>query len=221
MGMQVVGLGAGGHAKVVIEILRGYKDYELIGLLDPKRELHGKSVLGLQVLGGDERLPELSRHGVRHFFIGVGSIGDTVPRKRLFELALEHGLTPIDAIHPKAVVSPSAQIGRGITIMAGAVINATVRVGDNVVVNTGAIVEHDCLIDDHVHVATGAKLASTVKVCEGAHIGAGATVRQCLTVGEGAVVGAGAVVVKDVRPHTAVAGVPARETHKLNAEGSI
>jgi len=210
MGVRVVGLGAGGHARVVIEILRSHECYELIGLLDPKPELQGKSVSGAPVLGDDGLLPALKRDGICHFFVGLGSIGDTRPRQRLFELALQHGMEPVDAIHLRAVISPSAVLGAGITIMAGAVINACARLGVNVIVNTGAIVEHDCVIGDHVHIATGAQLASTVQVGNGVHVGAGATVRQCIAIGEGAIVAAGAVVVKDVSPHAVVVGVPAR-----------
>lgn len=210
MAVKVVGLGAGGHSKVMIEILRCQESYALIGLLDPKPELQGKSVLGVPVLGDDDLLPVLKRDGICHFFVGVGSIGDTRPRQRLFELALQYRMKPVDAVHPQAAISPSAELGEGVAIMAGAVINAGARLGVNVIVNTGAIVEHDCVIGDHVHIATGAQLASTVQVGAGAHIGAGATVRQCIAIGEGAIVGAGAVVVKDVPPHTVVVGVPAR-----------
>ena len=209
MAAKVVGLGAGGHAKVVTEILRSHRSYELIGLLDPKPELRGKTVLGVPVLGDDDLLPALKSDGIRHFFVGLGGAGNTRPRQRLFDLALQYGMKPVDAIHLQAIVSPSVELGEGVTIMAGAVINACARLGVNVIVNTGAIVEHDCVIGDHVHIATGAQLASTVQVGIGAHIGAGATVKQCITIGEGATVGAGAVVVKDVPPHAVVVGVPA------------
>jgi sugar O-acyltransferase (sialic acid O-acetyltransferase NeuD family) len=210
MAVRVIGLGAGGHAKVVIEILRSYESYELVGLLDPKPELRGKSVLGVPVLGDDGLLPALKGGGVGHFFVGLGGVGDTRPRRRLFELALRHGMKPVDAIHPQAIISPSAVLGEGVTIMPGAVVNAGARLGANVIVNTGAIVEHDCVIGDHVHIATGARLASTVHVGDGAHIGAGATVLQCVRVGESALVGAGAVVIGDVSPGTTVAGCPAQ-----------
>ena len=210
MAIQVVGLGAGGHAKVVIEILRCHDSCELIGLLDPKPGLQGKSVLGVPVLGDDNLLPALKRDGVCHYFVGVGSIGDTRTRQRLFELALQHGMKPMDAVHPQAIISPSAEPGEGVIIRAGAVINACARLGVNVIVNTGAIVEHDCVIGDHVHIANGARLASTVQVVNGAHIGVGATVLQCVRIGENALVGAGAVVIRDVPPGVTVIGCPAR-----------
>ena len=210
MAIQVIGFGAGGHAKVVIEILHMDQRYELYGLLDPKPELHGKRVLNVPVLGNDDILPDLKHNGIRHFFVGIGSIGNTRPRQRLFEMGLQYAMDPVDAIHPNAVLSSSAQVGRGITIMAGAVINACAHLGVNVIVNTGAIVEHDCIIGDHVYVSSGACLASNVQVGAGAHIGAGAAIRQHIAIGESAIVGAGAVVVKNGSSNTTVVGVPAR-----------
>ena len=208
--MRVIGLGAGGHAKVVIEILRLIGGYELAGLLDPKQELWGTEVLGVPVLGDDSLLPELYNQGVHHAFIGLGTTGDTQPRRQLYEKARRQGFQIVHAIHPQAVIAPSVEIGHGPTIMAGAVINAAARLGDNVIVNTGAIVEHDCVIGDHVHIATGARLASGVHVGEGTHIGLGASIRQCIHIGRNAIVGAGAVVVDDVPDSVVVIGVPAR-----------
>jgi len=207
---RVVGLGAGGHAKVVIEILRVMGGYKLVGLLDPKQELWNTKVLGVPVLGGDDLLPKLYKEGVRRAFIGLGTIGDTRPRRQLYEKARAQGFQIVRAIHPRAIISSSAVVGDGPTVMAGAIINANVRLGDDVIVNTGAIVEHDCIISNHVHIATGARLASTVHVGEGSHIGLGASIRQCICIGRNAIVGAGAVVVEDVPDDVVVAGVPAR-----------
>ncbi len=208
--MRVVGLGAGGHAKVVVEMLKLMGAHELVGLLDSNSALWGTEVLGVPVLGDDGLLPGIYSQGASHAFIGVGGVGDTGPRKRLYEMANRTGFQMVDVIHPSAVVSASAAWGQGLTAMAGAVINAGAQLGDNVIVNTGAIVEHDCVIGDHVHVATGARLASTVQVGDWAHIGLGASVRQCVHIGRSSIVGAGAVVVEDVPDNVVVVGVPAR-----------
>jgi sugar O-acyltransferase (sialic acid O-acetyltransferase NeuD family) len=207
---KLVGLGAGGHARVIIELIRGRAEYELIGLLTPDPGLHGSFILGVPVLGNDDLLPTLYEQGVRNFFVGVGGTGDNIPRKRLFELARQHGMDPVTLIHPQAIVSPSVEIGSGTVILTGAILNACATVGSNSIINTGAIIEHDCVIGDHAHIATGARLAGMVRVGDGAHIGIGASVKQGVVIGEGAVVGAGAVVVKDVFPYAVVVGVPAR-----------
>lgn len=203
-------LGGGGHARVVIDILRTSTSVALYAVLDPDRSLWGRELLGVPIRGGDELLPDLITEGVNYFVVGRGAVGDNQPRRKLFELGLAYGLVPFTVQHPSAVCSKWAQIGLGSVLFPSAVVNAGAIVGDNVIINTGAIVEHDCVISDHVHIATGARLASAVKVGAGAHIGAGATVRQSLSIGESAIVGAGAVVVKDVPPRVVVVGVPAR-----------
>ena len=207
--IPVVGFGAGGHAKVVIEVLRSMLTYEIVGLLDTRLE-RGANILGVEVLGDDSLMAELKERGIEHAFIGVGTVGDAQPRRQLYQKVVGAGFQIVPAIHASAVVSVSAQIGLGPTIMAGAIVNAGAVIGDNVIVNTGAIVEHDCVIGDHTHIATGARLAGGVQVGPGSHIGIGAVVRQEIKIGEGAIVGAGAVVVRDVPPGTTVIGVPAR-----------
>lgn len=202
-------LGGGGHARVLIDCLRASQAALPQTILDADRSRWGSEVLGVPIRGGDELLPRLLHEGIHHFVVGLGGVGDNRPRRRLFELAVKHGLMPLRVYHPSAVCSPSAVIGEGTVVFPHAVINAGARIGVNVIVNTAAVVEHDCVIADHVHVATGAKLCSAVCVGALAHIGAGGVVRQCLTIGEGAVVGAGAAVVKDVSPGTVVIGVPA------------
>ena len=195
---------------MVIEILRLMNGFQVEGLLDSDENLWNTKVLGVPVLGSDDLLPGLRDSGVAHVFIGLGTTGDTSPRRRLFQQALLEGLDLVGAIHPAAIISPSVEMGQGPTIMAAAIINTDARLGTNVIVNTNSVIEHDCIIGDHAHIATGAKLASTVSVGTNAHVGVGATVRQSIVIGEGAIVGAGAVVVDDVEPWSVVVGVPAR-----------
>lgn len=210
MNNPVVGIGAGGNAKVVIETLRlaGYRNIH--GLLDPACELWGKSVLGVTVLGDDTRLPELAAAGVSDFFIGVGAVATLEPRRRLYELACSYGLSPVSAIHPSAVISASTRYGGGLTAMANTVFNADARLGDNVLVNSGAIIEHDCIVGSHVHISPRAVLLASVQVGDGTMIGAGAVVKQGIRIGSRVVVGAGAVVVSDVCDGETVVGIPAK-----------
>ncbi|HAR97327.1 MAG TPA: hypothetical protein DCS11_00170 [Syntrophus sp. (in: bacteria)] len=208
--IRCVLLGGGGHAKVLLDILAKMPGVAVHGILDGDPCKWGSDLLGSPILGGDDLLDSLTAQGVTHFAVGLGSVKDCGPRRRLFERAGAAALKPLTLVHLSAVVSPCAVVGDGSQLLPGCIVNASAVIGRNVIVNTRAVVEHDCIIGDHSHIASGAVLASTVTVGEGAHIGAGAVIRQCITVGAGAVVGAGAAVVNDVSPGTVVGGVPAR-----------
>lgn len=211
---RVVGLGAGGHAKVIVDILSFYDDLQVVALTNADPLTVGGLIFGVPILGSDDILPELRKEGISAAFIGVGSVGDCRLRRKLFLYASELGFEMINAIHPTATVAGSVRLGRGVVIMAHAVVNPDTQIGDNVIVNTGAQIDHDCRIADHVHVAPGACLSGDVHLAECVHVGVGATISQGIRVGEGALVGAGSVVLRDVAAHTTVFGAPARVIEK-------
>ena len=209
---QVVGLGAGGHAKVMLETVRD-AGFAVAGLLDENTELQGHDILGARVLGTDSLLTSLHNAGVYQAFIGVGG----QRRRSLYNLLIASGFDVISVAHRSAVVSPSAVCGSGLSVMPGAVIHADARLGDNVTINTRAVVEHDCIVANHVHVASAALLAGGVVVDDGAFIGAGATILPGVRIATRATVGAGAVVVRDVAADMVVAGNPARPLRRSAA----
>ena len=202
---SVICLGAGGHAKVVIDVARA-AGYTVSGLLDADVGLHGAEVAGIGVWGGDDLLQQLYDQGFRKAVVGVG----TGPRRALYRRLGDVGFEVVSIVHPTATVSPSARRGAGLAVMPGAVVNADASIGDNTIVNTRAVVEHDCVVGDHVHIACGAQLAGGAIVGEGTLVGAGATVLPGVSIGANSLIGAGAVVVHDVPATVVVAGNPAR-----------
>jgi sugar O-acyltransferase (sialic acid O-acetyltransferase NeuD family) len=208
---EIVVIGGGGHAKVLLDAMLASGETRTIGIIDADPARKGSRVLDVHILGGDDVLPELARSGTQAFVIGVAGTKDNALRARLFAQAAAFGLTPMTIVHPRATISRWASIGAGSQILAGAVVNAHASLGQHVIVNSGAIVEHDCEIGDHAHVSSRACLLGGVKVGDLAHVGAGAVVRQLIQIGRSAVVGAGAVVVKDVAAGITVTGVPAKE----------
>lgn len=213
---QIVGLGAGGHAKAVLEALRSQGQYEIVGLTDVRPTLWHSTVCGVPVLGGDDSLARLRADGVSAAFIGVGSIGDPSLRRRLYSAAHTLGFKFPAAVHAQAHLAAFVEVGEAAHILVGAIVNPGVTIGAGAILNSGCIVEHDCRVGVWAHIAPGARLGGGVEVGDGAHVGIGAIVLPEIRIGAGAIVGAGAVVTKNVSPGTVVYGVPARVKGELS-----
>lgn len=203
MAGPIVVLGAGGHAKVVIEILRA-RGHDVVGVLDA--DPIERSVVGAMVVGDDSSLAQLRAQGVAQAFI---AIGDNALRLRLAATVRDMGYDLPSAVSPGAVISPSVRIGQGAVVMAGAVVNAEAVIGDMAVINTGALIDHDVHVGEGAHIAPGCVLAGGVKIGRAAFVGAGVTVIPGIKIGAGAVIGAGACVVRDIAGGMLALGVPA------------
>ena len=213
--MRIVIIGAGGHGKVVLDILRAGGQVEPVGFLDADPALAGTQVCGLTVLGPANLLPGLRRQKVRG---AIAAIGDNRTRDQYAALVREHGLELINAVHPTAHVSPTAVLGKNVAVAAHATVCVDARVEDSAIVNTAAVVDHENHVGRASHIGPGALLAGRVRVGPLAFVGMGAKVLQCRTIGEGATVGAGAVVRHDVPAWATVVGVPARVIREGTAD---
>ena len=210
--MQVVIIGAGGHGKVVLDIVRAAGQFKPAGFVDADPALAGQVVAGLTVLGPPNLLPKLRQQRVSQVIV---AIGDNRTRLRYIDLAREYGFELVNAIHPTAFVSPSAALGLNVVVAPHASVITEARVAGGAIVNTAAVVDHECVVGEGVHVGPGAVLAGRVRVGRGAFVGMGAKVIQCRAVGEFATVGAGAVVIEDVPDGATAVGVPARVVKSL------
>ena len=209
MNMPVIVLGAGGHSKVLIDVLRMMSTV-IVGIVDSDPALVGTKLFDVEVLGGDDIINEFLSSKVQ-LVNGLGSIGLPIKRQQIFKKFKSLGYSFASIIHPSAVVASNVVLGEGVQIMAGTVIQPGSCVGCNTIINTRASVDHDCIIGDNVHIAPGATLSGEVKVGVFSHIGTGATVVQGISIGDGCLLAAGSVVVKDVFTGSMVRGVPAKE----------
>lgn len=194
---KIVLVGFGGHGKSVADAILRQKKYKLIGFTDMSVK---KPYMGCPYLGTDDILKDLFLQGVDNAFIGIGYMGKSKIRDRLYDKALKIGYKIPCVIDPSAVVSGSALLGSGVFVGKNAVINAEADIGDMCIINTGAIVEHECRVGSFSHIAVGATLCGNVNIGNHVLIGAGTTIIQGCYVGDEAIVGAGSMVLKDVEP---------------------
>lgn len=205
---KVILLGAGGHCKVVVDILQDR--YDIVGVTDIDITKHGKKFYGVKVLGNDDVLVEIYNKGIKNALLTLGSVRDNTAREKLFNYAKNIGFNMVNAISNQCILSKSVMLGEGNVILPGVIINACTRIGSNCIINTGSIIEHDCIIEDHVHISPGVKIAGGVKIGKGSFIGIGCTIIQGVKIGNNVTIGAGAVVIEDIPDNAIAVGVPAK-----------
>lgn len=74
------------------------------------------------------------------------SIGDCQVRLDLIEKLKRMGYEIITLIHPKAYVSPSAEIGAGCIVEPNATVQANARIEEGCLICAGAVVNHNAVV---------------------------------------------------------------------------
>ncbi|NTU70929.1 MAG: acetyltransferase [Coriobacteriia bacterium] len=199
--MKLLVVGAGGHAKVVIDAARD-AGWDVVGVIGAPRER--PDVLGVPISATADGIDADA------FIVAVG---DNRQRAALFAENVAAGRTPAAVVHPSAIIGTDVTIGAGAFIAPGVIVNVDATVGVNSILNTGCSVDHDCAIGAHAHVGPGSALCGGVRLGEGVLLGVGCSVIPLRSVGDWATVGAGATVVDDVPASATYAGVPAKPLH--------
>ena len=216
---RVLILGAGGHGRVVLDILLQARQCNVVGFLDNNPAIQGRRVDGIPVYGTIDDLEhfcrELDLAGV------IIAIGDNGTRRGLARHIDATGIQLVNAIHPSATLAINATVGRNVVIAAGVVVCAHCQIGDSTILNTGCIIDHQTMIGEGTHICPGVRIAGRVKVEPGSFIGIGATIVPNITLGCECIVGAGTVVIEDVSSLCTVVGVPARPVNLASASEDI
>ena len=195
---KVIVIGAGGHGRVIADIIALSGDV-VLGFLDDK---YPSEFPNITILG---KLKDIDQYKQEASFI-VG-IGDNQTRKKI----MESMNVVYTAIHPTAVIASDVRIGEGTVVMANAVINTGSKIGKGVIVNTAATVDHDNILASYVHISPGAHLGGTVNIGSETWIGIGAIVSNNIDICERCVVGAESLVLKNIFQSGIYFGVPVTE----------
>lgn len=205
---RIVIVCAGGQGAVVADILQRAReagsDAVPVGFVDDTPGLAGTAVLGLDVLAPISSLGDIDHDAV------IVALGDNQARREMTERLLASGERLAAAIHPRAYIAPSASIGEGSMISAGAIVTPRAAIGRGVILNTSASVDHDSIVGDFAHVSAGATVGARCHIGAEALIAIGATVASMMTVGARTIIGSGAVVLAHIPASVVAFGVPAR-----------
>jgi sugar O-acyltransferase (sialic acid O-acetyltransferase NeuD family) len=205
---KIVIVGGGGHAKVLISMIKKLGRYTIAGYTDPDDR---GSILGVRYLGDDDILEEFAKQQNQpSAALGIGHMSPRSGRAGVIGRIAGCGFDFPHLISPDSIVNEAVALGRGTVVLDGAVINSGAFIGEWAIVNTRAVVEHDCRIGRNVHVAPGAVICGGAVIGDDTVIGAGAVIKQYVNVHERCMIGAGAVVLSDIGEPGVFAGVPAK-----------
>ena len=205
----IVIVGSSGHAKVVIDIINKLNCYELLGLIDPFREV-GENVLSVSILGSEDVLTDLcAKYQNLKIFV---AIGDNFVRKTVAEkISLNFNkIEFVSIIHPSVQIGENVQIGKGVVIMPGVSINSDTKIDDFVIINTNSSIDHDCHLGNFCSIAPGVALGGDCKIGILSAVSIGTTIIHRIKIGSNVVIGAASLILKDCPNDSLIYGSPAR-----------
>lgn len=198
-------LGAGGHAKVLLDCINN----NAAGFLEINPSLIGKNILHVPILSEEIIFKKYTPDQIE-LINGIGSTSLPVLRQKQFLQYQKLGFYFLSVFHKTSYYSRDVVFGAGVQLLANSVVLTGSVIGNNVIINTATSVDHDCVIGDHVHIAPGCTVSGGVTIESGCHIGTGAKIIQGVTIGKNTLVAAGTVVVHNVPAQSRVAGIPAK-----------
>lgn len=195
MNKSIILIGAGGHAKVLLEVLRLCQK-DVIGIIDVNLE-KGSNHFGLNVIGNDEEIKNFSPGDVS-LVNGLGSLPKQTARWKIAEEYNKKGFIFEKVIHPTAIIANDTHLEEGVQIMAGSILQPGISIGAHSIINTHASIDHDCNIGQNVHIAPGVTLSGHVKIGNNSHVGTGANIIQSINLPAHTIIRAGETVYKQI-----------------------
>lgn len=138
------------------------------------------------------------------------ALGDPIYRKKYVDIIKQKGGMFMSIINKKSIIHPNARIGEGVVISAFCNISANVRIGDFTTIQPFSNIGHDAVIGNYCAVESYSFMGGFSSIGDSTTLHTRATILPHIKVGNDSVVGAGSVVIRNVKDHTTVFGVPAK-----------
>ena len=214
--MKIVIIGGRGNGTVIASTIEDCKragnNIECIGFLnDNEKEINGYPVLGGIKDKFWQKLP------ADYFFIYA--LSNVKQASERFDILL-HLNIPIDRyatiIHPTAVVSNKAKLGKGVVLMPYTVVSPNAIIGNHSQMYAQSFIGHDSELEEMVFVANNASIGGRILIKNGAHIGSNSSILERLIINEFSVIGLASNVLTNVEPFSVYVGNPAKKVKTIN-----
>ena len=195
--INIIIIGAGGHAKACIDVIESTKRFKIKGIVKKDNKEITKNLYGYKILGNEKDLLNL-RKKYLNCFIGVGQIKNPNIRIKLFNLLKKFKYEIPIIKSPFANISKYSTINEGTILMHNCHIGPSSKINSNCIINTSCIIEHDAIIGNNCHISTGAIINGSVKIGESTFVGSNAVIKEGIKVGKNCIIGAGCKVMKNI-----------------------
>lgn len=209
MKKDILLIGGGGHCNSCIDVIEQVNRFNIVGIIDQKEKI-GQKVMGYEIIGTDDDLPELSK-SIKNSLITIGQINSVTIRIEISNLLKKLNFDLPVIISPRAHVSKHSVIGEGTIIMHDVLINSNVQVGTNCIINSKVLIEHDSVIKNNCHISTGSIVNGTCTIGNNCFIGSGSVISNNCNINNDVILSLGSVVKKNIKLPGVYAGNPVRK----------
>lgn len=204
--LYLCGAGNSEGVRLALTVNRAQNRWGRIVLLDDDSNKHGRSVLGVEIIGPFSLLGKAAAGSSEV----VNNIARSAVRRWLAWKKLEeYGLPFAQLIHPSVEID-GAILGKGVTAYKNSTIGAEATIGDGSVIFMGAAAGHGCHLGRCCILGPNAAINARVKVGDGAYVGTNAAIMPEINVGNWSTVGACSAVIRDIPLGATVMGVPSK-----------
>lgn len=200
---KLIILGAGGSGEDIVSIVNAINRnseetvWEIVGYLDDNPELHGKTKLGIEILG---TIASADHYENVYFVSSIANPNNRLIRRKIFDDVKKNtGLKFATLVHPTAVLYDNVSLEEGVVINAYCVLGSNTVIGKNVHLAYSCNVAHESKIGDHCAFGTGVNLSSGVDIGDDSYIGVGVAVSHDVTIDSDTLVSVGSAVVSDLK----------------------
>ncbi|MBQ7794705.1 MAG: PglB [Clostridia bacterium] len=163
MNKNLLILGAGQYGSIAKEVAEAMECFDKIDFLDD----NDGNAIG--------RFCDFERYSAAYSY-AIVAVGNPETRLRWIGKLEEACYTIPVLVHPRAYISPSAQIMKGCIIEPLAVVQANSTVAAGCLISSGAVVNHNCFIGDGCHLDSNATVKPRTVVAANSVIGSGVVV---------------------------------------------
>lgn len=203
--IYIVGAGTYGEAMCELADILGYT---VKGFYDEDTQKNAEFIMGIEVIG---KFSELADQDIKdkQFIVAIGD--NSIRYNIMTAINQSEGTTPT-LIHPTAVISPSAEIGKGVYIQANAYIWTKVKIDNFCIISPNVVVAHHSTIGKACLISTLSGVGASIKIEDKVFVGMGSTIVTGISwIGENTIIGAGTVVLENADKNSIYVGIPAKK----------